>query len=146
MSVVTLTVVAARTPRIAADATIAKASTIPTIRTLFPARRSNLPPISVILLLRILTILNFGYGFPIHPRPEQAPHRIALRTDRAAIISHPVRCRSDKSFVGEDGGRFTESHPRLKYDDAILPHRGQRNPLADDTLLTPAPSHEIVPG
>ena len=67
MSVTTLTVVAARAPRIAADATIAKASTIATIRTLFPARRSNLPPISVIILLIILTILKFGYGFPVHP-------------------------------------------------------------------------------
>jgi len=110
LSVTTLTVVAARAPRIAADATIAKASTIATIRTLFPARRSNLPPISVIFLLRILTVLNFGYGFPIYPRPEQAPYGIALRTDRAAIISRPVRCGMTRSFVGEDDGRSTAPH------------------------------------
>ena len=98
MSVVTLTVVAARALRIAADATIAKASTIAKIRTLFPARRSNLPPISVVFLLIILTILKFGYGFPVHPRVFLLEQARLSRWDKltftSTLPSH--RCLADR--------------------------------------------------
>src|SRR5205809_126364 len=70
------------------------------------------------------------------------------RSRRIVQPSSPVLADSvvTRSFVSDDGGRFTESHLRLMIGEHNTFSSRRRSPLSDDTLLTPAPSARNCPG
>ena len=136
MSVITLTVVAARALRIAADATIANASTTATIRTLFPARRSNLPPISVIFLLIILTILKFGYGFPVHPRVFVLKQARLMPLGQAHLhLNPPKPSMPRRSSCQKHQGVEYDSQGQRLFEGMLLWKRLVLSLMASDTQL-----------